>query len=68
MNNQPSKEHIERRAYELYLARGCEDGQDWADWFAAEQQLTYMPESSANTITSAQTPAGRRRKASAGRK
>jgi hypothetical protein len=34
----------------LYLARDCHDGQDWADWFAAAQDLMYMPESSAEQI------------------
>lgn len=27
------------RAYELYLARGCEDGCDVEDWLGAEAQL-----------------------------
>jgi len=30
---------IERRAYELYLERGRKDGQDLADWFAAQREL-----------------------------
>jgi hypothetical protein len=30
---------IARRAYELYLARGCEDGHDVHDWLQAEQEL-----------------------------
>jgi hypothetical protein len=28
------------RAYELYLARGGNDGQAWDDWLAAERELT----------------------------
>ena len=32
-------EAIVRRAFELYLARGCEDGCDVEDWLAAEAQL-----------------------------
>jgi DUF2934 family protein len=30
---------IARRAYELYLARGREDGHDLEDWFHAEQEV-----------------------------
>jgi len=33
------KDQVERRAYELYLERGRGDGQDLADWFAAEREL-----------------------------
>ena len=30
---------IARRAYELYLARDCEDGRDVDDWLQAEREL-----------------------------
>jgi hypothetical protein len=30
---------IARRAYELYLARGQQDGHDVADWLQAEREL-----------------------------
>ena len=30
---------IARRAYDLYLARGCEDGHDVEDWLQAEREL-----------------------------
>lgn len=30
---------IGRRAFDLYLARGCEDGYDVADWLQAEREL-----------------------------
>ena len=33
------EEVIRRRAYELYLARGAADGDDVADWLAAESEL-----------------------------
>jgi putative SOS response-associated peptidase YedK len=36
----PSFEQIQRRAYELFVARGATHGRDWADWFTAEQELT----------------------------
>ena len=30
---------IARRAYDLYLARGCDPGHDVEDWLQAEQEL-----------------------------
>ena len=30
---------IARRAYNLYVARGCEHGHDVEDWFRAEREL-----------------------------
>ncbi|GEM_PF-1300903 len=36
----PTFEQIQQRAYELFLARGGTHGCDWADWFAAERELT----------------------------
>jgi Protein of unknown function (DUF2934) len=45
LNNQtvglidPSREEIERRAYELYVARGEVDGYDQEDWLQAEREL-----------------------------
>jgi hypothetical protein len=35
----PSPEAIARRAYELFLARGGEDGHDMDDWYQAEREL-----------------------------
>jgi len=32
-------ERIRRLAYELYEARGREDGRDWQDWFRAESEI-----------------------------
>ena len=32
-------EDIARRAYELFLARGCEHGHDVEDWLQAEREL-----------------------------
>jgi hypothetical protein len=34
-----SHDDIARRAYELYLARGCADGFHLDDWLAAEAEL-----------------------------
>jgi hypothetical protein len=36
----PAKEQISQRAYEIYLARGCEDGHDLSDSIEAERQLS----------------------------
>jgi Protein of unknown function (DUF2934) len=33
------REQVARRAYELYVDRGCSDGYDMEDWLAAEQEL-----------------------------
>jgi DUF2934 family protein len=38
-NGSPSFAQIQTRAYELFEARGRCDGDDWQDWFEAEQQL-----------------------------
>jgi hypothetical protein len=37
--NKPAREEIERRAYELYLARGEVQGYDQQDWLQAEREL-----------------------------
>jgi hypothetical protein len=36
----PSKTEISRRAYALYLLRGCGDGRDVEDWVRAEKELS----------------------------
>ena len=38
----PSHREIQRRAYEIYIARGGEDGHDLADWIMAEQELSAI--------------------------
>ncbi len=35
-------EEIQRRAWERYLLRGCEDGHDLEDWLEAERELTEL--------------------------
>ncbi|MGH2396247.1 MAG: DUF2934 domain-containing protein [bacterium] len=37
--NEPTREEIERRAYELYLGRGATDGHALEDWLQAEREL-----------------------------
>lgn len=41
-----SPDRIAARAYELYLARGGSDGQDFDDWLAAERELASGPSQS----------------------
>ena len=48
--NEPAREEIERRAYELYLARGEVPGFDQDDWLQAERELN-------EAITFGDTPA-----------
>jgi DUF2934 family protein len=40
---EPSGEEIARRAYELYLQRGGEQGKDVEDWLRAEKELSGEP-------------------------
>ena len=37
--NSISDEDIAKRAFELYEARGCQNGHDVEDWLQAEQEL-----------------------------
>jgi hypothetical protein len=39
-----TEEEIRRRAYELYEARGREDGQDVEDWLEADAEITGRTE------------------------
>lgn len=38
----PTHQEIEKRAYEIYLNRGCEQGHALEDWFSAEEQLLWQ--------------------------
>ena len=37
------QERIAKRAYELYLERGCREGCDVEDWVDAEQEILTVP-------------------------
>ena len=37
-----TEQDVARRAYDLYLARGCEHGHDVEDWLQAEQELRRL--------------------------
>jgi Protein of unknown function (DUF2934) len=39
-HEEPSKQDIAHRAYELYVQRGCEPGKDVEDWARAEEELS----------------------------
>jgi len=39
LSTEIQEEDISKRAFELYEARGCQDGQDLEDWLQAEQEL-----------------------------
>jgi hypothetical protein len=47
-----SSEEIERRAYEIFMARGAEPGHDLEDWLQAERELL-------DEIRRAEAPGGR---------
>ena len=50
----PSKvdsKEIAKRAYEFYLARGCQDGHAIEDWVRAEQELARTQPSAEATKT-----------------
>ncbi len=43
MKSIPTEEQIRRRAYEIYLQRGCQPGHDRDDWLQAEYELMQLP-------------------------
>ena len=45
---------VARRAYDLFLARGAEHGDDLGDWLEAERQVhgEHAPPARAGTLTS----------------
>ena len=49
----PSTEDaIARRAYELFCARGCQDGYDVQDWLAAEREfMASLPQTTRKRVT-----------------
>jgi len=53
-NTFPTQDDIAKRAYELFLERGCVDGHDCEDWLAAEQELLdqHHGEIDADTVVS----------------
>ncbi len=43
MKATPTEEQIRKRAYEIYLQRGCQHGHDRDDWLQAEYELMQLP-------------------------
>ena len=39
IEDEPSRDDIERRAFQLYMVRGRHPGDELADWLAAEREL-----------------------------
>lgn len=56
------RDAVERRAYQLYEARGREDGHDWDDWLQAEREVNSLSTASA-VHTANDSSAVRRRRA-----
>jgi hypothetical protein len=43
VRKEPTRDDIERRAYEIYLVRGGADGHAFDDWLQAEKELIGQP-------------------------
>jgi hypothetical protein len=52
----PSQAEIEFLAYQIFLERGGEPGNDLADWLAAEEQLRTRSEAEAPVAQRTETP------------
>jgi hypothetical protein len=52
----PSQAEIEFLAYQIFLERGGEPGNDLADWLAAEEQLRTRSEAEAPVTQRTETP------------
>ncbi|MGH9717379.1 MAG: DUF2934 domain-containing protein [Candidatus Acidiferrales bacterium] len=61
-----TREQIERRAYEIYLARGGEAGNELADWLAAEAEVTGLSQHGVPESQTGRVLSRGRRKAAAG--
>jgi hypothetical protein len=55
-NKVPSQAEIEFLAYQIFLERGGEPGDDLADWLAAEEQLKTRSEAEAPVAQRTETP------------
>ena len=56
----PSHEEITRRAHQIYLERGCPEGQALEHWLEAENQLILAAQQSANRTSTPRGQAHRR--------
>jgi Protein of unknown function (DUF2934) len=64
MTNKHSLEEIELRAYEIYLERGGEEGNELEHWLAAERELTERD--SQAQASSASLPSAKKASAAVG--
>jgi Protein of unknown function (DUF2934) len=64
--NVPSQAEIEFLAYQIFLERGGEPGNDLADWLAAEEQLKTRSVSETPATPHAETAPTPLRKSAAG--
>ncbi|MGA8408543.1 MAG: DUF2934 domain-containing protein [Candidatus Acidiferrales bacterium] len=64
----PSREAIERRAYEIYIESGSVDGNDVGNWLAAEEELMARADEAevAKTPAADPRPAPMRKSVTAG--
>lgn len=57
-NKRPTDEQIAQRAYEIYIARGAEEGREIDDWLTAEKELSRQAFPSSETLRA--TPASQK--------
>lgn len=48
--NKQQRNRIEKRAYEIYITRGGQNGNDMADWLRAENEVLKRSSSKSKTI------------------
>ena len=39
----PTEEQVRKRAYQIYLERGCQPGHEMDDWLQAQYELMQLP-------------------------
>ena len=57
------EDQIRLRAYELYEARGREDGHELEDWFRAKEEITHQEVPNCHRLICAHTPSQKVRQA-----
>jgi len=58
-NKEVSRESVAQRAYELYVERGTNNGNDVEDWLKAEKELSQSPVADAVKSDKGQNKASR---------
>jgi hypothetical protein len=62
--NRSIEEQTRTRAYELYLRRGCQHGNDMNDWLQAEYEVRQLPSHSISQLQPPKPEKGRASKRS----